>query len=345
MRTSAKRRLHFLITAIVVYVLGFQLIPETIDYNDSLLSLAPLILAVFGYFLLLPLLYWLWMIKAGKQKAWRIILIFSLSSLCARYSFPTDVAQYFEFIMWIRYPILAVLIIIELYLMVVIIKGLWQARNLSGDPRVHTIEKYGDDDKKLTLALPFSWEPASWYYAIPRFSKRHNAALCQLQTSSIKRTHWLMLIGACITVGSLSYYLLLAWSEITAIIIASLAFYSVIFITANHRVAKNFSIYALGEYLIINNAFWSLVVVKLSDIQSINTGQWHSSEDKEQLLLGKGEEANIELVFSNEQTYLGTLGQFPEKVGKLWLNVDLPEQFIERLNMVEDKLEPSPLLS
>ena len=45
------------------------------------------------------------------------------------------------------------LLIIELYLIVTIVKGLWQARKLSGDPRIHTFEQYQDDEKKLAVAL------------------------------------------------------------------------------------------------------------------------------------------------------------------------------------------------
>jgi hypothetical protein len=332
MRTPAKKRLLFFITAVTVYILGFQFIPENLPYDGTIHSILPVIVAIAGYFVFLPILYWLWVIKAGKQKSWRMILIFSLSSVCARYSFPQNFAEYFEFIMYLRYTIIGVLIVIELYLMVMIIKGLWQARKLSGDPRVHAFEKYKDDEKKLALALPFSWEPASWYYAIPKFSKKHNKAIGQLQTKSIKRTHWLMLLVSCLIVGSLSYYLLVDWSEIVAIIIASLAFYSVIFITANHRVALKFSIYILDEYLIINDAFWSFLVVKINDVKSVQVGQWHKSDDKEQLMLGVGEYANIELTFFNEQMYLGSMGQFPETIHKLWLNVEQPQKFKEKLN-------------
>ena len=133
MRTPTKKRLQFFLVAITTYVLGFQFIPENLNYNGTITSLTPLLLAIAGYFIFLPILHWFWVIKAGQQKAWKIILIFSLISLCARYSFPKDIAQYFEFIMFLRYPIIGVLLIIELYLMVMIIKGLWQARSLSGE--------------------------------------------------------------------------------------------------------------------------------------------------------------------------------------------------------------------
>jgi hypothetical protein len=334
MRTPIKKRLQFLVVAVIVYVLGFQFLPENLNYNGTIQSLAPLLLAVAGYFVLLPVLHWFWVIKAGQLKAWKLILIFSLSFLCARYSFPKDIAHYFEFIMYVRYPIMAILLILELYLMVMIVKGLWQARKLSGDPRIHTVEKYQDDEKKLALALPMSWEPASWYYAIPKFSRKHAQSIGQLVTRSMRTSHWLMLVVACFTVGSLSYILLVDWSEITAFIIASLSFYTVIFVTANHRVAKRYSIYLLSDKLIINNAFMSFIIIDTQNISTINQGKWNKIDDKEQLMLGEGSTANVELYFDKEETYLATMGQFPEKVSKLWLHVETPELLIEKLNEV-----------
>jgi len=331
MRTPIKKRLNFLAVAIITYVLGFQLLPVNLHYNGSVESIFPVLVAIFGYFILLPILYWLWVIKAGQQKKWKIILIFSLSSLCARYSFPKDFAVFFEFIMYVRYPIMGILLIVELYLMVMIVKGLWQARKLSGDPRIHTVKKYHDNEKKLALALPMSWEPASWYYAIPRFSRKHTQAICHLATHSKNISHFAMLVAACFLVGSLSYYLLTDWSEVTALIVASISFYTVIFVTANHRVAKNYSIYLHNDKLIINNAFMSFIIINTQDISVVNKGQWHKTENKEQLCLGKGDIANIELCFSEEQTYLATLGQFPEKVSKLWLCVDKPETLVKQL--------------
>ena len=334
MRTTIKKRLQFLMVAVIVYVLGFQFLPENLNYNSSVQSLIPLLLAVAGYFVLLPVLHWFWVIKAGQQNAWKVILIFSLSCLCARYSFPKDIAQYFEFIMYVRYPLIGILLIIELYLLVMIVKGLWQARKLSGDPRIHTFEKYKDDEKNLALALPMSWEPASWYYAIPKFSRNHAQSIGQLVTHSKKTSHWLMLVAACFIAGSISYILLVDWSEIGAFIFASLSFYMVIFVTANHRVAKKYSIYLLGDKLIINNAFTSFIIIDTQNISAINQGQWNKADDKEQLMLGQGSNVNIELCFNEEETYLATMGQLPEKVSKLWLHVKEPALLIKELSKV-----------
>ena len=334
MRTTIKKRLQFLMVAVIVYVLGFQFLPENLNYNSSVQSLIPLLLAVAGYFVLLPVLHWFWVIKAGQQNAWKVILIFSLSCLCARYSFPKDIAQYFEFIMYVRYPLIGILLIIELYLLVMIVKGLWQARKLSGDPRIHTFEKYKDDEKNLALALPMSWEPASWYYAIPKFSRNHAQSIGQLVTHSKKTSHWLMLVAACSIAGSISYISLVDWSEIGAFIFASLSFYMVIFVTANHRVAKKYSIYLLGDKLIINNAFTSFIIIDTQNISAINQGQWNKADDKERLMLGQGSNVNIELCFNEEETYLATMGQLPEKVSKLWLHVKEPALLIKELSKV-----------
>jgi len=111
-----------LLIALTNYYLGFAFIPES---TAGVLGLYPVIFASVIYFALLPVLYWFMIIKAGKQKAWKLIIILSLSSAVARYSFPEDIAQYFDFILWLRYAIIAVLLLIEFYLMFVIVKGLW----------------------------------------------------------------------------------------------------------------------------------------------------------------------------------------------------------------------------
>jgi len=328
MRQVVKNRLIFLVIAIITYSLGFQLLPSEFTYRD-LNSALPVIVASFGYFVFLPVLHWFLVIKAGKQKPWKIILIFSLSSVCARYSFPTELAQYFEFIAWVRYPIIGILLLIELYLMYTIVKGLWQARKLKGDPRLHLLEKYKDDDKKLTMALPLSWEPASWYYAIPLFSKKHLKAIAHLSSASAGRLHYFALCSLFVILSGLSYFLLFELSELLAIIVSSLFFYTLVFLTANHRVSRNYSIYIIENNLVINNVFIGFMMVNLDDISSVEQVEWHKSSNKEQLCLGKGtgkgKEGNIRINFTNEQTYLGMFGQFPEQVSSVILHVNEPE--------------------
>ncbi len=325
MRTIVKKRLQFLTVAAATFGTGFTWMPETISLDGSIVDMMPLLLGIVGYFILVPVLYWRWIIKAGQQKAWKIIISLSLSCLCARYSFPTNIAQHFDFITYVRYPIIAVVLIIEFYLLASIVKGLWGSRNLSGDPRIHTVEKYQQDDKKLTAALPMAWEPASWYYAIPKFSRLHTIAITHLRVNSRYTWHWLALIVAFIALGVVGYQLLVDWSEIAAVIVASLSFYTVFFVTANHRIAKRYSVYFHENKLVINNAFWSFIIVDIDQITSVTLGTFDKQTDKEQLLLGKGKQGNIEISFTTPQTYFATLGQMNEPIDKIWLNVDDPD--------------------
>jgi len=327
MRTAVKKRLHFLLVALVVFGAGFQFLPDTVNLNGPVLALLPLMLAVFGYFILLPTLYWRWIIKAGGQKPWKMLISLSLSFLCARYSFPENIAQHFEFITYLRYPIIAVILLIELFLMWTIAKGLWQARKLSGDPRVHTFEKYHDDDKKLLAGLPIATEVACWYYLIPRFSRNHLPAFCHLNTLSASVWSWLLNLAATIALGVISYIVLVDWSEIAAVIVATIILYSVFFITANFRVAKHFSIYVKDQHLVVNKGLWSLLLINLDEIKAVNLGAFEKSSQPEQIALGKGKTMNVELVFSDKQKYLGMMGQFPEHIDKLWLSVDEPQKF------------------
>lgn len=65
LRRQAKYRIAFLVLMIAVYVLGFHLLPEQLTNTREALSLA-VVTAL--YFVLLPVLYWYWIIKIGAQK-------------------------------------------------------------------------------------------------------------------------------------------------------------------------------------------------------------------------------------------------------------------------------------
>ena len=150
MRRPVKFRLLFVVTAIIAYVIGSKLLPEQLALEPLTLELVKqsaewqaLILVSALFFILLPVLYWFWVIKAGEQPKWKMLMVLSLSSLVARFQYPPQFADFFEFITLLKYPLLAILLVIEIYLLVTIVRALWQARNLSGDPRVHMIDKIG----------------------------------------------------------------------------------------------------------------------------------------------------------------------------------------------------------
>lgn len=302
MRTTVKYRLLFLLIAISCYYLGFTFIPET---TDTALGLYPVIFASITYFALLPVLYWFMIIKAGKQKAWKLILIFSLSSAIARYSYPEDVAQYFDFIIWLRYPIIAILLILELFLISVVVKGLWQARTLSGDPRIGVFEKY-DDEKKQGLALTLATEPASWYYAIPRLSRRHIKALDTITLLSGKAWHITLVIFSLLCIATISYQLLVQWSEMVALIVASFIMYGLIIFIANYRLSRHYSLYIQDEKLIINNSIFNFMVIPLKDIATITATSegLHPENAIEQTLQkvtkGESEVNNVDEIKSDE---------------------------------------------
>ena len=272
LRRPVKYRIAFLILMVTVYFIGFNIVPEQLTQTSDQLFLA-VVSAL--YFVLLPLLYWYWVIKIGKQKSWKILVILSLSSLMARLSYPPQITEYFEFIAWLRFPIIAVLLIIELYLMVSIIKGLWQARKASDDPRLAIIAQYAatveqdqsnavkqlralntegasntdlpknqmPDDKKLTLGLILATEPASWYYAIPYFSRRHPVSITPLKLLSGQPWHALVIIMCLIAASTLSYMLLDDMSHIAAVFVSGLILYSVVLIVANYRISRYYSLY------------------------------------------------------------------------------------------------------
>ncbi|QQX80686.1 hypothetical protein JK628_02070 [Shewanella sp. KX20019] len=334
MRRSVKFRVSFLALAIISYVIGFNSLPESLSSDVDMYKLV----AIAGlYFIFLPVLYWFWIIKAGKQKPWKLLLIFSLSGLMARLSFPAEIASYFEFIMWLRYPIIAILLLIEFYLMFSIIKGLWQARSMKGDPRVHIVDKY-QDDKKRSLALVLASEPASWYYAIPWFSRQHVSSDYTIDLLSGKPWAWLAMLLGTLSAAAGVYILLSSWSELVAIIVSSIIAYGVVFVTANYRVSKHYSLYIQQDKLVINNSMWGFLAIDIADVERIEVGCWdkvraaeEGEKESEQLCFGRGKKANLHLKFSQPQTYFGALGQLPEQISELKLVVNEPRKLADEL--------------
>mgnify|MGYP000282721887 CR=1 FL=1 len=362
MRKPVKYRLLFIITAIIGYVFGSKLLPEQLEIQPLTFELIQqsqdwqtLLLVSVLFFVVLPLLYWFWVIKAGQQPKWKLIMVFSLSSLVARFQYPAQFAEFFEFITWLKYPILAILLVVEIYLLVTIVRALWQARSLSGDPRVHMIEKYltagavakpGDSTlskselkqkKELDLALLLAHEPASWYYAIPRFTRNHVKALASINLMSASIWHCLAVNLGLVAITTVCYMAIASWSETVAIVVASIVFYSIIMLIANYRASRHFSLYELEGKLVINNSWWGFMVIDKLAINACKLGTWSRKEEKEELFIGRGD-ANLELVFDVEQSYFSGLASMNDKVNKIYLSVDEPQNVVDAINTSSSEL-------
>ncbi len=335
MRQVVKLRLLFFGVAILCYASGFQFLPETLQIsNGQLLTTAFAVL----YFVFLPLLYWLCIIKLGKQKLWKLLLIFSLSSLMARLSFPVEMASYFEFITWLKIPIIAILLGIELFLMVSIIKALWQARSLKGDPRINILQQFGQaDERKRSLALAIAMEPASWFYAIPRFSRNHLPSITHMNLLSASRWHWLSIACATVLLAGASYVAIQPWSEITAIIVSSFILYGLILIAANYRISRHFSIYRQGDQLIINNGVWGFSLVKFDQIQRVIVSPPPCENRTGVIHFGQGESSNILLKFKQPLTYFGGFGWLPKEVKGIAMVVDKPKVLADLIFDISDE--------
>ncbi|GGP87448.1 hypothetical protein [Shewanella ulleungensis] len=334
MRVTVKYRLVFLVLMVLSFVIGVQWTPETLA-SDTDKRVLYFISAL--YFVLLPLSYWYCIIKKGAQKLWKLIVIFSLSSLVARLSFPAEIAHYFEFIAWLRYPIIAVLLVIELYLIVSVVRGLLKVRKLKGDPRVGAVETYREgDDKSLTIALIMASEATNWFYSIPWFSRNHPPVITNINLKSAARWHVLLLITGCIVASCSSYLLLVSWSEWVAIIVSSIIGYTLMSIVANHRLSRYYSLYLMRDNLVINNSLWGFMVVNMADIASVEP-QGSSELNKDEpgtILIGCGR-GNVTVTLNRPVVYHGGMGQLPEPMTVIHLSVDAPQQLINALNDVK----------
>jgi hypothetical protein len=327
MRRPLKFRLSYFAILAMTYFAGFQFIPEQID---STLKFSIFVLFLVCYFLVIPSLYWFWVIKIGKQKLWKLIIPFSMGGLIARFSFPTDIAQYFEFIMWAKYPIIAVVFALEIFVIYSVIKALWQARKLSGDPRVNIVsrfEKKEDDEKKLTIALMLAYEPSSWYYFISHFSRNHPTAIGQLNLLSAKRWHLLLLLTLLVMLAALGYGLVVDYSQFGAILLAGFVLYGVVVLSANHKVSRYYSLYLHNNQLVINNSMWGLMVIPLKHISKPEVGHWAKTGQVDALQFGCGEHSNIKLNLTPASNYYSNMGQAKEMASEVYLQVENPETF------------------
>ncbi|ARD23910.1 hypothetical protein [Shewanella japonica] len=311
MRPVVKYRLIFLAIAIVLFTLGVKLTPETLTNSSNELTLT---LIAIGYFIIIPLTYWYCIIKKGGQKWWKLIIIFSTSSLVARLSFPADIADYFEFVAWLKYPIVGVLLIIEAYLVFTIIRGLLKVRKVKGDPRVSAVELYADkDEKALSIAFIVAGEPTNWYYAIPWFSRHHPIALSHIKLMSAKPWHLLFMLIGCLTSCIASYMMLVA----------------------NYRIARHYSMYLIRDRLVINNAIWGFMAIDVNEIEAVEVNQIAKKVVDDELAIGRGEQTNLTIRFNTPQWYFGGLGQLVEKLTVLHIQVAEPEKVFETLVNVE----------
>ena len=357
MRVATKYRLIYFISAIASFFLGRNFLPEIISSEfDLFLTIGFASL----YFILLPILYWVGVIKIGEQKVWKILIALSLSALIARYTFPTDVAQYFDFIAWIRYPLIAILLILELYVSYLVVRGLWQARKAMGDPRVTALEMYFEKqdkevkqendpnsvveklkssfnesrkDSQLATTLTFSTEPASWYYAVPYFSRNHIPNLGQINSSMAKFYHVALMCLGLVLATYFSLTWLVEHYEYIAYFIAVICSYSLIFTIGNHRVAKHYSVYKKDNHLIISHGLLSVSRFNIDDIELVELTE--ETPAKDEVTFGKGNGAYVSLLFSKPQNYFGMMGQFTEQVNQIYLSVDNPDSLVKAIKKAQ----------
>ena len=323
MRKVTRYRLAFLLLAIGLYVLGIQLTPDEFNPDENW----PVFAGLFTlYFAVIPLLHLLLVVIGSKQKLWKILIPFSSSSLVCRYSMPAALASYFEFIAYLRYPIIAVLLIIELAIVYHVVRMLWQCRTMQGDPRASAIKKMGDEDeKKRTTAVLFAYEPATWYYLFPFLSRNHAPSLAHLRLAS---SSWITLVVLQIVLfvvtGAL-YYALALWSQLAAIIVGTLVGYTFIYLIANYRISKHHSAYVLDGHLVLNNNYLNLLVIPLTAISSIETDKV-ASPDEHALCLGN-RSPNVKLTLSTPCCYYNLMATLTDYVEEVYLSVDTPEAF------------------
>lgn len=338
MSLVVKNRLIYIGLAIVCYLLGFQFIPHEVDAGWRSL---PVVMAVIGYFAWLPLMYWLLVIKSNNQQSWKLIFVYSISSMMAYYSFPQELAAQFDFILLLRYPVLFLIGVVECYMLFGIVKGLWQCRHLNGDPRINIINEYkAEDEKKSAMAVMFATELTSWFYAIPYFSRQQRKRAYQISLLSGTRYHWIFAMIGLVLVSGMAFIILKPWSTIGAYFISGLIFYSVVLFTANYRMSRYYSLYFQDGKLVINNSIFGFLLVNLEEVVSVHQHDFLPNTGRSGLHIGRQQDSQIEIIFNHQQTYYAAMGTLTEKVEKVYLSLSHEDLFMREITQALSVKEP-----
>jgi hypothetical protein len=140
-----------------------------------------------------------------------------------------------------------------------------------------------------------------------------------------------------IIIASVSYQLLVDWSQTAAIMAASFILYGFILMTANYRLSRYYSFYVQDKKLIINNSIFNLMVIPFAYINTVSIHR--AGEDKinhteinskgknksnELLKIGRSKQHNIKITFNQPIKYWGMMGAFVESFGQVLIKVEQP---------------------
>lgn len=334
MHSTTQYRLIYLLMAITIFAVGGYLVPGALDTHRQVLVTA---MVAAAFFVLVPALHVYLVIVKGKQKWWRLIAPFGLGILVARYTFPDTLTSYLDFMSWVRYPFLAIIIALECFILYQVISSLWKARKLKGDPRIHVLASQTHQNEKMQdMAIMMAHEPASWYFAVPRFSRQLPKAVANVNLYSASRWFSLVGLGALLLATAASYLLLNNVSHIAASVVSVLVGYSLISLVANYRISRYYSLYFTPTHLVINPTFFNLLVAEIASIQSVKAGSWPKDTLNDERVLGRGT-ANLCIEFSSPVTYTTFMGTARDEVSRVYVCVDNPQSVVASLSAAHQK--------
>ena len=334
MRKPVKYRLIYLSIAFATYISGFLWLPE-----DMAHPMQPVLSYTYLGILLvaLPALYYPLVVIGGKQKLWRILVPISLGVVVARYTLPDALAAHFEFISYLRYPIIAVILVIEFAVIFHVLSSLWKARKLHGDPRLHALAAHRDDERKQSMAVMAASEPASYYYAIPFLSRNHPPALTNLTLLSAARWHIALVLSLLAVLTVFGYFIIAQFSAIAAIIVTTVLCWSSVSLIASHRISRYYSLYLSHGHLMVNASFYNVICVPVADISGVEAGSWTKDSLADALAIGRGDTFNLRLRLYREVNWLTMMGLAVEPVSEIYLNVESPERLCAALQKEVNK--------
>jgi hypothetical protein len=293
-------------------------------------------LLIIDIFITIPLVCYFCLKNHLKQALIKMLIYMGLLILLGSYIIPTEQKFYWLYLEYLRYAIIAVVILFELFIITSVIFAIKTAFSKNQDPDVAIASPVEKIFGKSIASELIKFDLRLWSFAL--FPKRIESKNylgshhfhCHLKdgTQSFLQGFVFLSIFELPLVHVLLHFI---WSPMAANIITGLTLFSLAYLVAQYRAVEKRPISFTNEQLIIRYALSNPLIINLNDIESaeINTQVISRNQNIKRFnLLGA---PNVKIELKNSKDY---------GFHTVYLGINLPTQFI---SFIVNKLNTNPL--
>lgn len=176
--------------------------------------------------------------------------------------------MYFNFIAWLKWPVI-ILFSPQILIVIFSIKSIWKNRAIKTDPRISILQedRFANEHLKR-IGLMVAYEPASWFYFFPAFSKKLKP-LGRIKSSGGSIFFCVSLMFLTVTLSLLSYRLISPYDQFIAAGISGVTLYFLVSVWANFRCTRYHSLAECNGKIIVNNGFYDFCFFEKKAVDSI----------------------------------------------------------------------------